>query len=247
MQPDLPLGLSSSQGSPPGKEGLSVGGRTVLLRFVVNRRARRYILRLAGDGSACVTIPRGGSAAEARRFAGRNAAWLERQMLRRALAPPQVRIWPLGTEIFFRGQKVRLEAEVNGSQPKVRFCSETVEVADRGGDLRPCIERHLWALAARELPPRVAELALLHQIPVQRVSVRDQCSRWGSCSRRGTVSLNWRLVQAPLFVRDYIILHELAHMKQMNHSARFWRELARVCPDFRQAETWLKEHAQLLR
>ena len=97
------------------------------------------------------------------------------------------------------------------------------------------------------MPPRVLELAALHQLRVQRVTVRNQRSRWGSCSRRGTISLNWRLVQAPEFVRDYIVLHELAHLREMNHSSRFWSEVARLCPNFEEAEKWLKENAGLLR
>ena len=91
------------------------------------------------------------------------------------------------------------------------------------------------------------ELVALHQFPVKRVCVRNQRSRWGSCSRRGTISLNWRLVQAPLFVRDYILLHELVHLRQMNHSHGFWREVARLCPGFADAERWLKQHAALLK
>ncbi|MBI4657800.1 MAG: M48 family metallopeptidase [Verrucomicrobia bacterium] len=114
-------------------------------------------------------------------------------------------------------------------------------------NLRPAVEKHLRCLAERELPPRVFELAVLHQLTVRKVTVRDQKSRWGSCSRRGTVSLNWRLLQTPAFVRDYIILHELMHLRQMNHSARFWREVERVCPDYRAAEAWLKRHSELLR
>jgi len=76
---------------------------------------------------------------------------------------------------------------------------------------------------------------------VKRVTVRGQRTRWGSCSRRGTISLNWRLIQTPEDVRDYIILHELAHLRQMNHSDRFWREVERLCPDYRSAERWLKQ------
>ena len=76
--------------------------------------------------------------------------------------------------------------------------------------------------------------------------MRNQRSRWGSCSRRGTISLNWRLVQTPAYVRDYLVLHELAHLKEMNHSRRFWREVERLCPGFREAERWLKQHASLL-
>jgi predicted metal-dependent hydrolase len=128
----------------------------------------------------------------------------------------------------------------------VRFGSEAVPIADANGDLRPAVERHLRQLAARELPPRVLELAALHNLPVRRVTVRNQRSRWGSCSRRGTVSLNWRLVQAPGSVRDYLVLHELAHLKEMNHSRRFWSEVARLCPEFAEAERWLKQHSSLL-
>jgi predicted metal-dependent hydrolase len=109
------------------------------------------------------------------------------------------------------------------------------------------VEKHLCKLAAQELPVRVAELAREHRFVVRRVSVRNQRSRWGSCSRHGTISLNWRLVQTPIFVRDYIILHELAHLKEMNHSRRFWREVARLCPDFARAEHWLKEHSDLFK
>jgi predicted metal-dependent hydrolase len=113
--------------------------------------------------------------------------------------------------------------------------------------LRPAIENHLRQLAARELPARLLELAARHGLSVNRITVRAQKSRWGSCSRRGTISLNWRLIQTPAFVSDYICLHELMHLRQMNHSPRFWREVEAVCPEYRTAERWLKEHPGLLR
>ena len=130
---------------------------------------------------------------------------------------------------------------------QIRLGTETIKVADSTADLRKLIERHLWKLAAKELPLRVQEYLAVHPLPVRRVTVRNQRSRWGSCSRRGTVSLNWRLIQTPPFVRDYIILHELMHLRQMNHSAKFWREVEAACPYYETAERWLKQHASLLR
>ena len=244
MQFELPFGLGRFL--QPNEDCLLVGARPVRLWLVRNRRARRYILRLRPDGAARVTIPRGGSLAEGRRFAQRNAAWLEKQLLRQAAQPRRPAAWLAGTEIAFRGERVRLEIDPEGQGGSVRFGAETVRVADATGDLRPAIERHLRRLAAEELPARVLELAALHQFPVRRVTIRNQRSRWGSCSRRGTISLNWRLVQVPLSVRDYLVLHELAHLREMNHSRRFWAEVSRLCPDFRQAERWLKEHSRLL-
>jgi predicted metal-dependent hydrolase len=136
---------------------------------------------------------------------------------------------------------------MNGERGMIRFGGELIRVPAAAADLRPAIERYLWRLATRELPPRVLEFAAQHELPVRRVSVRNQKSRWGSCSRRGTISLNWRLIQAPPFVRDYICLHELMHLREMNHSARFWREVERVCPDYETAERWLKQHSALLK
>ena len=234
------------QPAQPEDHWLLAGRRPVRLRFVRNRRARRYILRLRPDGTARVTVPRGGALAEAKHFAQRNVAWLEKQLQRQALQPSGPETWPAGTEIFFRGERVRLETAANGASALIRFGGEAVPLADSTGDLRPAVEKHLRQLAARELPPRVLELSALHQLPVRRVTVRNQRSRWGSCSRRGTISLNWRLVQAPGFVRDYLVLHELAHLKEMNHSRRFWSEVARLCPDFPEAERWLKQHSRLL-
>jgi predicted metal-dependent hydrolase len=234
-------------GRSPMDNGLTVGGRRVPLVFVRNPRARRYVLRLRPDGSARVTIPRGGSATEAGRFIARNLGWLERQLQRRASRPLRPKEWSVGTEILFRGEPIRIEAGSNGESGMIRVGSEKIRVLDHTLDLRRSVESHLWSLAAQELPQRVFEYAAEHQLPVRRVTVRNQRTRWGSCSRRGTVSLNWRLIQTPRHVQDYIILHELCHLREMNHSVRFWREVARICPDFETAERWLKQHSALLR
>jgi len=113
--------------------------------------------------------------------------------------------------------------------------------------MRDAVERHLWNRARSELVARTLALAAQHNLLVKRVTVRNQRSRWGSCSRRGTISLNWRLIQMPDSVRDYIVLHELMHLREHNHSARFWHQVEQVCPDYLQAEKWLKQHRHLLR
>jgi predicted metal-dependent hydrolase len=236
--------FKTSKQKPPTTDALQVGARAVPLLMVHHPRARRYLLRLRPDGTARVTIPRQGSISAARDFAVRNVGWLELQFKRLAAQPKSPSGWQIGTEILFRGLPVRIELEADVF---IRFGTERLKVAEISADLRPAIQKHLRQLAAKELPPRVMELATRHEINVTRVSVRNQKSRWGSCSRRGTISLNWRLIQSPLFVRDYIILHELAHRRQMNHSDKFWMEVARLCPDYLEAERWVKQNAKLLR
>jgi predicted metal-dependent hydrolase len=232
---------------PSSKEFLALTNGNIPIALIRNSRARRYVLRLRPDGSARVTIPHGGSIAEARRFAERNVAWLERALQRFSKTPTRPREWLIGTAIHFRGELVPIEAGVNGESGLIHFGTEAIKVKEPAADLRRAIERHLWTLATKEFPPKVFEYAAVHQLTVSRVTVRNQRSRWGSCSRRETISLNWRLIQAPPVVRDYLILHELMHLRQMNHSVRFWREVERVCPDYRTAERWLKQHSALLR
>lgn len=222
---------------------LQVGSRLVPLLLVRHPRARRYLLRLSPDGVAKVTVPRRGNIKEARDFAVQNTGWLEQQFQRLAAQPTTPVNWGPGTEILFRGELVCIEA----GGGKIRFGNELIKAPLTNADFRPAIQKYLHKLAQQELPKRVQELARIHGVDVCRISVRDQRARWGSCSRKGTVSLNWRLIQTPAFVRDYIILHELTHRKHMNHSDKFWREVERLCPDYLEAERWVKQHGKLLR
>ena len=107
--------------------------------------------------------------------------------------------------------------------------------------------RRLRAQAHAELPKRLRELADTHGLSVTRVSIRNQRTRWGSCGRDGHVCLNWRLVAMPQWVRDYVIIHELMHLKRLDHSAAYWRLVAAACPRYRDARQWLRAHGPELR
>ena len=245
LNPPVPFKflLRSRRPTPSAGSIVVVDGKSVPLLFVRHPRARRYVLRLRPDGTARVTVPRGGSDATALEFAEKNADWLRQQLQRVAARPAGKTAWPVGAEIFYRGEMVTIAESEHG----ISFADQTLRAPQFHTDCRPAIEEHLRHLATVELPPRVFQFAQQHNLSVQRVTVRDQKSRWGSCSRRGTVSLNWRLIQTPAFVTDYIILHELMHLRQMNHSQKFWQEVERVCPEYRAAEKWLKAHGRLLR
>lgn len=228
----------------PSSEKILVAGREIPLLWICNPRARRYVLRLRRDGSARVTIPRSGSPSGARAFVNQHLPWLERQLQWLASRPARPVEWHIGTEVWFRGELLKIEASENNH---VRVGTELIRILDPAADLRAPIEKQWRRMAAAELPPRVHEFAAQHGIIVSRVMVRAQRTRWGSCSPTGTISLNWRLIQTPPFVRDYIILHELAHRREMNHSGRFWKVVEEFCPEYKTAERWIKEHPGLLR
>jgi len=96
------------------------------------------------------------------------------------------------------------------------------------------------ARAKQILPARLLELAAQHGLTVSRVSVRNQRWRWGSCSPNGHICLNWRLVTMPDWIRDYVLIHELMHLKRMDHSSKFWKLVAGACPDYQLARAWLR-------
>jgi predicted metal-dependent hydrolase len=112
--------------------------------------------------------------------------------------------------------------------------------------LPPEAVKDLRRQAARELPAHLFRLAADHDLQVTRVSVRDQRSRWGSCSPAGHICLNWRLVLMPESVRDYVLIHELMHLRRPDHSHHFWRLVARACPGYEHARRWLRENRSLL-
>jgi predicted metal-dependent hydrolase len=176
--------------------------------FVRHPRARRYVLRVAPDGTVRVTIPRWGSTREARAFAAREHAWIEKQQRR------------------VEEERQRLDRGEDGWRRE-----------PAGEALRALRER-----ARRELPARLNELAAEHGLRVARVSVRNQRWRWGSCSRSAHICLNWRLVQMPPWVRDYVLVHELMHLKRMDHSPAFWKLVAAACPAYKKARAWLRSH-----
>jgi predicted metal-dependent hydrolase len=203
------------------------------------RRARRYILRVRPDGTVRVTVPRGGSRAEAARFLDKQASWIARERAR-LLATHGARQWGDGLTILLRGERVTLQLTARSGRRVVCYGDRVVRIPAAAADLRPWIEADLRALARTELTPRLRELAAAHELTVADISIRNQRSRWGSCSRNGRIALNFRLVQLPTRVRDYVLVHELMHLKQPNHSRRFWRLVEAVCPDFRESERWLK-------
>lgn len=239
----LALPWAAPPRSPAGERRtpLVIAGRAFDVTFVRHRRARHYILRVVEDGGLRVTIPRGGSQAEAERFVHARRAWIERERYRRALDEAARGQLGDGSLVLFRGVPTRLNVTpVDDGRLRVTFADEVFTTDAAPARLRTALESYLRALATRELSARLTALAATHGLRVAAVSIRNQRSRWGSCSPSGGISLNWRLIQFPPDVADYVMLHELAHLRHLNHSSRFWKEVERMCPGYRDARAWLR-------
>jgi predicted metal-dependent hydrolase len=240
----LPLPLTAPV---PGLAYVRAGTATIPVRFVRNGRARRYLLRLDRDGAARVTVPRGGSLREARAFVDRHRAWLHRQHVERLRRTAiEGSVTPGG--VLLDGQRVAAHVARDASGRglwTVGAGGWQVRVAGAASESE-ALAAALRARARATLSSRLMELATEHDIRVAGVSIRDQRTRWGSCSAAGRISLNWRLIQMPPAIRDYVLVHELAHVAVPNHSRRFWRTVERIYPDWRDAERWLRKQGRAL-
>ena len=214
--------------------------------FERSQRARNYRLTLRRDGTAVATIPVRGTEREALRFVEQHREWLERARERQRHRPRAADVWAVGTRLLWRGEMTEIRVAAHGLRPQICLAADVFRVPALEGDLRPTLESHFVRRAKIELPARTWELSAITGVEVKHVTVRNQRSRWGSCSANGTISLNWRLVQTPEMIRDYIIYHELMHLREMNHSDRFWARVEEVCPGWREAELWIKRNGALV-
>jgi len=226
---------------------IRLGGTDVPYIVRESRRASQPSLRIR-DGSAVeVVLPLRARGAGVELLLRRHARWILRTLdrLRRETGGGFLES---GSRLALNGidRMVRIERE-DRRRSSVHVSEEEIVIRlPRVGhdDVRPILQRHLIRMAAQWIPQRLQQLNAPWQLPVSGVTIRNQRTRWGSCSRRGRISLNWRLVILPPFVADYLIFHELAHIKHLNHSQAYWRFVQRLCPDFREAERWLRRHGR---
>ena len=214
-------------------------------QVILRRRAtaRRMTLRVSSATRAVVlTVPEHADLAAASRFADGHGAWIAARLAR---VPERVAFLH-GAEIPFRGVPHRIVrwSSVRGAtvatvgpadEPIIAVSGEAPHVARR---VKEFLERE----ARRDLVAAVKPYTEALGLDAKRITVRDTKSRWGSCSASGCLNFSWRLILAPPFVLDYLAAHEVAHLKEMNHSRRYWATLRKLCPHTDEAERWLKRH-----
>lgn len=227
-----------------GPRMLAIGELSEPLELRESPRASRLSLRVdAGRGLIQVVVPLGVGEAEAIRFVGRHRAWIQRRLAGLPKRLPFLdggTVPVLGIEHVIRHQPGR-RSGVERREGELRVGGLIDHVARR-------IRDHLCREARSELSQRSVAKAAMIDARVTRVTVRDTRSRWGSCSSAGRLSFSWRLIMTPAPVLDYVVAHEVAHLREMNHSSRFWALVDTLTDEVPEARTWLKLHgAQLLR
>jgi predicted metal-dependent hydrolase len=213
------------------------------VRLRRHRQARRYTLRIdAASREVVLTMPPRGSVKEAKDFAQKHGGWIAARLKRLPEATP----FAHGVEVPLRGEPHRIvnrrgvrgtvwiESD-EGGRPLLCVAGEPPHVDRRVSD-------YLKREAQRDLEAASRRYAAKLGVATKRIYVRDQSSRWGSCSNTGVLSFSWRLILAPSFVLDYLAAHEVCHLVELNHSLRFWRLVKRLYPEFDRAKVWIDVH-----
>jgi predicted metal-dependent hydrolase len=224
---------------------LAIDGAPVEVTLRLNPRARRVIVKVhPGTGEVTVVAPTRSGLKHALDFARGEHDWIAQQ---RARVPAPVALTP-GGKLPFRGQMHEIRHHgVRGPAPAWRDENAHVIWVTGRAEHAP---RRIADFLKREARALCEATALDYGAAVgvfpSRVTMRDTASRWGSCSAARAVSFSWRLIFAPDFVRDYVVAHEVAHLKEMNHGPRFWKLVEKLNPEFKSAQAWLRLHGRNL-
>ena len=202
----------------------------------VSPRARRLTARVHVGGRVEIVVPIGVNAHTVRDFVQRFTPWIDRKVAAMQCATAPEEPVPRSIEFAATDESIAVEWRRGPKRGLEQSSSGIVlHAADERG-ARTMLRSWLKRAAQERLAPRLLQLADELNYPVTRVSIRCQRTRWGSCSTRGTVSLNCSLLFLKFEVVRYLFVHELAHTKHMNHSAHFWRLVEKIEPDYRRLD-----------
>ncbi len=203
-------------------------------------QARRYSLRLpSGGGDPVLTLPKTARLAEALEFVDRHRPWLAERLARR----PQAVAIVDGALVSLRGASATLchrPGARGATRVETTAAGMHLVVTGAAEHLSRRVVDFLKKEARRDLEAAVALHAGRLAVKPTVIRLKDTRSRWGSCTASGELSFSWRVIMAPPFVLDYLAAHEVAHLRELNHSHRFWRLVRETCPDMDRGQHWLK-------
>jgi predicted metal-dependent hydrolase len=224
---------------------VTLDGRIVPYSIVRSERARLLRLKVGPDPEVTVVVPRGYRLGRVEDLLGRHREWIFGQLDRLAWLARQPRLTS-GDRLPFLGRDLTLEIGTTRGRPRVSAVGDRLVVQTRDGRVADLLFRWYRDQAADRLSASVSTWSRAMEVAPRRITIRDQRTRWGSCSSLGNLNFSWRLVMAPPRVAEYVVVHELAHLLVTNHSREFWSLVERYCPDSKQHQKWLQENGDRL-
>jgi predicted metal-dependent hydrolase len=225
-----------------------IDGQTIMYTVKRSFRARRIRLEVRPQMGLTVIVPRSYKISQLPRLLKSKERWISSNLAkyRHFQSSSAVKKIRSSDAIPYLGRDLKLVKRENHSGAVgVTLEGDTMAVSSElfeNGILGLALERWYRAEAARVISQRIDKLSSEMGISYKRIVIRGQKTRWGSCSHKRNLNFNWKLIMAPESVIDYVIIHELTHLKEMNHSKRFWELVTQYCPGWREHKKWLKQH-----
>ncbi len=229
--------------------------------FTLRRSSRAKRLRMQVDSESrqiVLTVPRFTLQFEVNRFVKMQTPWIEKQLSK---IDKQNKIHPhpkylAGDVFYYLGEPVTLELMPSSFwRPRINIRGDKMiisihremKMAEGKKLIKKTVHNFYKKKAEEVIHDRLQFFNEYYQFKYKRVTLRNQKSRWGSCSGKKNLNFNWKLVMAPIEIIDYVVVHEMCHLKQMNHSAKFWNLVAEKIPNHKDMRKWLKENSFLLK
>lgn len=232
-------------GKAPTTVLVDAEGSAISVRLIVNPRARRIAVRIDPTKREAIAVaPSSRQANKAAAFAAERAVWIAHQLAQLPEAAP----FTPGALLPIRGVEYRLK-RVDGRMPATleKGPAPRLIVGAPDADIFAMrVKRFLMAEAKADFTRRVAAHAAALRVTPAGLQIKDTRSRWGSCTADGILAFSWRVILAPPCVLDYLAAHEVAHLIEMNHSAKFWSLVRKCCPDYVKGRNWLRHSGQTL-
>jgi predicted metal-dependent hydrolase len=224
----------------------SIDGQPITYTLKRSLRARRIRLEVRPQTGLTVIVPHSYKIRQLPGLLKSKERWISNNLAKYLQTPSVRKEFKSGDTVPYLGRDLELVKRENHSVAGgVTLEDNMLAVSSdlfKNGILELALEQWYRTEAAKVISQRIDKLSSMMGIGYKRISIRGQKTRWGSCSRKRNLNFNWKLLMAPEPVIDYVIIHELTHLKEMNHSKRFWKLVAQYCPRWREHKKWLKQH-----
>jgi predicted metal-dependent hydrolase len=226
----------------------TLNGHTVSYTLRRSTRARYSRLEISPENGLTVVIPVFGDQSHVQQLLDRKCRWILDKLAKyRPGIQRAARRVQDGDIVSYLGQNLRIEVR-DGNSETVKLDGETLAVNVLPGEnkLRSALEDWYRVEARKKIWQIADKWCVIMGLKYNRIMIKGQKTVWGSCSRKHNLNFNWRLIMAPEPVIDYVVIHELAHLKVMNHSKQFWKVVEKYCPDWSEHRKWLRIHSDEL-
>ncbi len=226
---------------------IEINGQTVAYSIQRSFRARHVRLVVRGEKGLTVVLPSGYDLDHLPVLLQEKSQWILKSLARYSQAPRNGagRELRSGSRIPYLGQKLKIvKSQLLTVPESIRLDGDQLLINLNNHKIKLSLVVEWWyrQQAEKLIKKKVAELCPRLRVSCNRIVIKGAKTRWGSCSRKGNVNFNWKLMMVPEPVLDYVVIHELCHLKEMNHSSKFWQLVGEHCPEWRKHRQWLKNH-----